>query len=81
MKKIALAAAAVALSGMMMVSAPREAKADGGVVIASVATYLLVDALVGKECRMHAWPFNFVTKVAYGVKGYNTCRKYRRHRR
>jgi hypothetical protein len=81
MKKIALMAAAVAVSGLMMVGAPREAKADGGVVVASVAAYLVVDAIVGKECHIAAWPFNFVTKLAHELHGHRGCysHPHRRH--
>lgn len=81
MKKIVMAAAAVALSGMMMVGAPREAKADGGAVAIGVAAYLVVDAVVGRECHIRAWPLNLVTKVAHELRGYRGCyRHYRRHR-
>jgi hypothetical protein len=81
MKKIALAVAAVALFGMMIAGAPREAKADGGVVVASVAAYLVVDAIVGKECHMRAWPLNVITKVAHELRGYHACDRHRHHHR
>jgi hypothetical protein len=80
MKKIAMAAAAVTLSGMMLVGAPREAKADGGVVVASVAAYLVVDAIVGEECHIRAWPLNLVTKVAHELRGYRGCHRHGHHR-
>ncbi|MEJ2118634.1 MAG: hypothetical protein P8Y36_12390 [Alphaproteobacteria bacterium] len=86
MKKILTVAAVVALAGMTVASAPRDAKADGGAVAIGVAAYLAVDALVGHECRIHSWPFNLVTKLGDELHGRRGChpRRYhprRRHRR
>lgn len=81
MKKILTAVGAIALSGMMIAGAPREAKADGGAVAIGVTAYLVVDAIVGKECHIRAWPFNVITKVAHELHGKRGChRHYRRHR-
>ena len=79
MKKILTAAAAVALSGTMMVSTPREAKADGGAVAIGVAAYLVVDAVVGHECRIQKWPINMISSVVDSLYGRRSCHHHRRH--
>lgn len=80
MKRILTAATVVALSGTMMVSAPREAKADGGAVAIGVAAYLIVDAVVGHECRTQKWPINMISSVVDSLHGRRSCHHRRRHR-
>jgi hypothetical protein len=81
MKKILMVTAMVALSALLMASAPREAKADGGVVV-GVGAYLLGDAVVGHHCRIRSWPFNIATKIGNELHGRRGChpRYYRKHR-
>jgi hypothetical protein len=80
MKKIMMAAAAVALSGIVMAGAPREAKADGGAIAIGVTAYLVTDAIIGTECHIRKWPFNLVHKVANELSGRPGChRVYHRH--
>lgn len=82
MKKILMVTAMVALSALLMASAPREAKADGGVVV-GVGAYLVGDAVVGHHCRINSWPFNIVTKLGNELHGRRGChpKRYRKHRR
>lgn len=83
MKKIFAPVAALALSAAVMTSPTSEAKADGGAVAIGVGAYLLVDAIVGKKCERHSWPFNIITKVGDELHGRPGCRPYygRHHHR
>lgn len=81
MKKIYAGVAAVALAAIMTAAGPATpAKADGGLAI-GIGAYLLVDALVGRHCRVNEWPFNLVRAVGEGVHGRDSCRHHRRHYR
>jgi hypothetical protein len=42
---------------------------------------LLVDALVGRHCARHEWPFNIISKVADELHGHPGCRPHRHHYR
>jgi hypothetical protein len=82
MKRILTAAAAVALSGAMMVGAQHEAKADGGAVAVGVAAYLVVDAVVGQQCHINTWPINMIRSVVDQIHGRPGCYSgHRRHHR
>jgi hypothetical protein len=66
---------AVALLAAMISLAPpasTPAKADGGVLVGT-AIYLGADFLVGRECNLHAWPFNILTKTAGFLRGEDYC--------
>jgi hypothetical protein len=74
MKKALTAAAVVAVSAALMTAAPRDAKADGGVVAVGVAAYLVTDAIVGRECHLRTWPFNIIHKIGRELSGKPGCR-------
>jgi len=79
MKTLSTAAAALALSAMMTIGSPSEAKADGGAVAIGVGAYLIVDAIVGRKCHRHDWPFNTIAKIADEIHGREGCYRYGRH--
>jgi hypothetical protein len=80
MKAISSAVAALALSAMFATGATTPAKADGGATVAIVVgSYLLVDALVGRTCHRHEWPFNILAKVADEIHGRPGCDRYGHH--
>jgi hypothetical protein len=86
MKIFTTAAAALAMTAMMTAGPTNEAKADGGAVAIGVGAYLLVDALVGRRCERHDWPFNIPAKIVDELHGKPAChrrdyRQYRRHHR
>jgi hypothetical protein len=80
MKLLSASLAGVALAAMLSVTPIDSAKADGGVLI-GVGIYLGADYIVGRKCRMHSWPVNMITKVAYGLHGKRVCRYKRHHAR
>jgi hypothetical protein len=80
MKLLSAALAGATLALMLAVAPVDRAKADGGVLI-GVGVYLGVDYVVGRKCRMHSWPVNMITKVAYGLHGKRVCRYKRYHSR
>ena len=65
------------LAATLALAPTQEAKADGGALV-GVGVYLVGDYAVGRKCRMRHWPFNIVTKVAYGLHGKRVCRYYRK---
>ncbi len=73
MKKILTSVAALALAAVVTAGPTTSAKADGGAVIIGVGAYLLVDALVGRHCERHEWPFNIFRKVADELHGRPGC--------
>ena len=81
MKKISAPLAALALSAAVMAGPTTEAKADGGAVAIGVGVYLLTDAIVGKKCHRHDWPFNIIRKVGDELHGRPGCRYHGRHHR
>lgn len=76
MKGISTAVAAVALTAIMAVGPANEAKADGGAVAIGVGVYLLSDAIVGRKCDRHEWPFNIIRKIADELHGHPGCHRY-----
>lgn len=76
MKTLTAAIAALGLSALAIAGPATEAKADGGVVI-GVGAYLVVDAIVGKKCHRHDWPFNMVAKIADELHGRPGCHRDR----
>jgi outer membrane scaffolding protein for murein synthesis (MipA/OmpV family) len=76
MQHLATGLAGMTLAAMLALVPVQEAKADGGVII-GVGAYLVGDYVVGRKCRMRHWPFNIVTKVAYGLHGKRVCRYHR----
>ena len=80
MKKVLTSVAAVALAAVLTAGPSTQAKADGGAIAIGIGAYLLVDALVGRHCRVDDWPFNLVRTVGEGLHGRDSCRYYR-HRR
>ena len=76
MKRISTAMAGLALCAMMVGGPATEAKADGGAIAIGVGAYLLVDAVVGRKCERHDWPFNIVAKLADELHGKPGCRRY-----
>jgi len=76
MKTISTALAALALSAMMTAGSTTEAKADGGAVAIGVGVYLITDAIVGRKCHRHDWPFNMVAKIADELHGRKGCHRY-----
>jgi hypothetical protein len=81
MKKIYTGVAAVALAAMLTAAGPSTpAKADGGAVAIGIGAFLLVDALVGRHCRVNEWPFNLIRSVGAGLHGRDSCRGNRRYR-
>jgi hypothetical protein len=79
MKKIMSGLAALALTAVITTGHTTEAKADGGAIAIGVGAYLLVDALVGRHCHRHEWPFNIVRKVGDELHGHRGCRHHRHH--
>lgn len=73
MKTLTTAAAALAMTAMMAAGPNTEAKADGGAIAIGVAAYLVVDAIVGRECQRHEWPFNTISKIADELRGREGC--------
>lgn len=76
MKLLSAGLTGVALAAVLTFGPTQTAKADGGVII-GVGAYLVGDYIVGRKCRMHSWPLNIVTKVAYGLHGRRVCRYHR----
>ncbi len=76
MKKLATATAALAMAAVMAGAPTNEAKADGGAVAIGVGAYLIVDAIVGKKCHRHDWPFNTIAKIADELHGRKGCHRY-----
>ena len=70
--------ALLGIAAMLAMIPAHQAKADGGATAIGVGVYLAGDYVVGRKCRMHLWPFNIITKVAYAVHGRRVCR-YRRY--
>lgn len=83
MNKMFAPVAALALSAAIVAGPSSEAKADGGAVAIGVGVYLVADAIVGKKCQRHHWPFNIVAKIGDELHGRPGCRRYygRHHRR
>lgn len=77
MKIVSTALTGSLLAAALFLAPTPQAKADGGVVI-GVGAYLVGDYVVGRKCRMRAWPLNIVKTVAYGLSGRRACR-YRRY--
>ncbi len=69
---------ALALAAVLAQAPMQTAKADGGATAIAVGAYLIVDYAVGRECRIHHWPFNIIKKVAYRLHGKRVC-KYRHY--
>lgn len=76
MKLLSAGLTGATLAALLMCAPTHTAKADGGVII-GVGVYLVGDYIVGRKCRMHHWPLNIVTKVAYGLHGRRVCRYHR----
>lgn len=76
MKTISTAMAALAMSAIMTAGTPGEAKADGGAVAIGVGAYLVVDAIVGRKCHRHDWPFNTIRKIADEIHGRQGCYRH-----
>ncbi len=76
--KTTMSLAAALTLGLLVAFAPVDrAKADGGVVAASVGAYLIVDYVVGRKCELHVWPFNIIQKTAHKLRGQRVCKYYR----
>lgn len=73
MKTISTAFAALMMSAMMTAGSTTEAKADGGAIAIGVGAYLLTDAIVGRKCNRHEWPFNIIRKIADEIHGRTGC--------
>ena len=80
MKLLSAGLAGTALAAVLAMAPVHQAKADGGVLI-GIGIYLGADYIVGRKCRMHSWPVNMITKVAYGLHGKHVCRYKRYHSR
>jgi zinc transporter ZupT len=80
MNKILSSLAVAGLTAAFAVGPSTKAKADGGAIIVGVGVYLLADALVGRHCHRHEWPFNIVRKVGDELHGSHGCRPHRHHR-
>lgn len=78
MKLLLTGLAALAATAVLAGAPTQKANADGGAAIV-VGAYLVGDYVVGRRCHMYRWPFNIVTKVAYGLHGRRICRYHRRH--
>ncbi|NJM33647.1 MAG: hypothetical protein HC850_01900 [Rhodomicrobium sp.] len=81
MKTITAAIAALAMSAMFTAGPTTEAKADGGAVAIGVGAYLITDAIVGRKCHRHDWPFNIVAKIADEIHGRRGCYRHGYHDR
>lgn len=79
MKGISTGVAAIALAAIMAVGPANEAKADGGVIAIGVGAYLLSDAVVGRKCDRHEWPFNIIRKLADELHGRPGCHRHGYH--
>ena len=77
--KLLTSVAAFALATAMAAGPTTPAKADGGAVAIGIGAYLLVDALVGRHCERHEWPFNILSKVADELHGRPGCRPHYHH--
>jgi hypothetical protein len=81
MKKLLAPVAALTLAAVVTAGSTTPAKADGGAIAIGIGAYLLVDALVGRHCARHEWPFNIIRKVADELHGHAGCRPHRHYYR
>ena len=79
MKKIFTTLAALSLSVALTAGPSTQAKADGGAVAIGVGVYLLADAIVGRHCRRHEWPFNIIRKIGDELHHRDRCYRGGRH--
>lgn len=79
MSKILTTLAALSLSFALTTGPSTEAKADGGAVAIGVGAYLLVDAIVGRHCYRHEWPFNIIRKIGDELHHRDGCYRHRHH--
>ena len=76
MKVLTTTAAALAMTAIMTAGPSNEAKADGGAVAIGIGAYLIVDAIVGRKCQRHDWPFNIPAKIVDRIHGKPSCHRY-----
>jgi hypothetical protein len=79
MSRILTTLAALSLSLALTAGASTQARADGGATAIGVGAYLLVDAIVGRHCDRHEWPFNIIRKVGDELHGHRGCHHHRHH--
>jgi hypothetical protein len=79
MSKILTTLAALALSVALTAGPSTQAKADGGAVAIGVGAYLIVDAVVGRRCDQHEWPFNIIRKIGDELHHRDGCHHHRHH--